>query len=85
VYSKIFLLLIHLHKKKKKKKKKDSLLIKTNIRKIWHSSWRCTSGCPLSPILFNLFISDFFLDKCDKFGISIGNKKKGKKMLWKSI
>jgi len=30
-------------------------------------------GCPLSPILFNLFINDIF-NKCDKYGISIGDK-----------
>jgi len=31
-------------------------------------------GCPLSPILFNLFINDI-LDNCAKYGVSIGNKK----------
>jgi hypothetical protein len=31
-------------------------------------------GCPLSPILFNLFINDI-LNNCDKYGVSIGNKK----------
>ena len=31
-------------------------------------------GCPLSPILFNLFINDV-LDNCDKYGVSIGGKK----------
>jgi len=31
-------------------------------------------GCPLSPILFNLFINDI-LDSCDKSGVSIGNKR----------
>ena len=31
-------------------------------------------GCPLSPILFNLFINDV-LNNCDKYGVSIGNKK----------
>jgi len=31
-------------------------------------------GCPLSPILFNLFINDI-LDGCEKFGVSIGNKR----------
>ena len=30
-------------------------------------------GCPLSPILFNLFINDIFND-CDEFGIKIGNE-----------
>jgi len=29
---------------------------------------------PLSPILFNLFINDI-LNNCDKYGVSIGNKK----------
>ena len=31
-------------------------------------------GCSLSPILFNLFINDI-LNNCDKYGVSIGNKK----------
>ena len=31
-------------------------------------------GCPLSPILFNLFINDI-LDGCDQYGVSIGNKR----------
>ena len=31
-------------------------------------------GCPLSPILFNLFINDV-LNKCEKYGVSIGNKR----------
>jgi len=31
-------------------------------------------GCRLSPILFNLFINDI-LSNCDKYGVSIGNKK----------
>ncbi len=31
-------------------------------------------GCPLSPILFNLFINDV-LDGCDKYGVKIGDKK----------
>jgi len=31
-------------------------------------------GCPLLPILFNLFINDI-LNNCDKYGVSIGNKK----------
>jgi len=30
--------------------------------------------CPLSPILFNLFINDI-LDECDQYGVSIGNKR----------
>jgi len=30
--------------------------------------------CPLSPILFNLFINDI-LDGCDQYGVSIGNKR----------
>ena len=34
-------------------------------------------GCPLSPILFNLFINDIQND-CEKYGISIGRKK----VLW---
>jgi len=29
-------------------------------------------GCPLSPILFNLFINDIFRD-CNKYGVSIGS------------
>jgi len=31
-------------------------------------------GCPLSPILFNLFINDV-LNNCDKYGVNIGNSK----------
>ena len=31
-------------------------------------------GCPLSPILFNLFINDI-LNKCEKYGVSIGPKR----------
>jgi len=31
-------------------------------------------GCPLSPILFNLFITNIF-NKCDKFGISISENR----------
>jgi len=31
-------------------------------------------GCPLSPILFNLFINDIF-NNCNKYGISIGEKR----------
>ena len=34
-------------------------------------------GCPLSPILFNLFINDI-LNNCEKYGVSIGRKK----VLW---
>jgi len=30
-------------------------------------------GCPLLPILFNLFINDVF-NNCNKYGISIGDK-----------
>ena len=30
--------------------------------------------CPLSPFLLNLFINDI-LNNCDKYGVSIGNKK----------
>jgi len=30
-------------------------------------------GCPLSPILFNLFINDI-LNDCEKYGVSIGRK-----------
>ena len=30
--------------------------------------------CPLSPILFNLFINDIF-NNCNKYGISIGDKR----------
>jgi len=32
-------------------------------------------GCPLSPILFNLFINDILNDS-EKHGVSIGKKKK---------
>jgi len=38
-----------------------------NIKKGVHQ------GCPLSPILFNLFINDIF-NNCIKYGISIGEK-----------
>ena len=31
-------------------------------------------GCPLSPVLFNLFINDIF-NNCNKYGISIGEKR----------
>ena len=31
-------------------------------------------GCPLSPILLNLFINDI-LNDCEKYGVSIGRKK----------
>jgi len=31
-------------------------------------------GCPLSPILFSMFINDI-LNNCDKYGMNIGNKK----------
>jgi len=32
-------------------------------------------GCPLSPILFNLFINDI-LNNCEKYDVSIERKKK---------
>ena len=31
-------------------------------------------GCPLSPILFNLFINDI-LNDCEKYSVNIGRKK----------
>jgi len=33
-------------------------------------------GCPLSPILFNIFINDI-LDKCRRYGIIVERKKCG--------
>jgi len=42
----------------------DLFSIKKDVRK----------GCLLSPILFNLFINDIF-NKCDKYEISIDNKR----------